>query len=65
MSVQTNYEAVHAQVASLNRQELKDRLLTFRGRLRLDFTETYLDTLTDDKLRHILMAVYLTEYGIT
>lgn len=65
MNVQTTYESINAQVASLNRQELKDRLLNFKGRLKLDFTETYLDGLSDDKLRHILMAVYLTEYGIS
>ncbi len=64
MTVHTSYESINAQVASMNRQELKERLLNFKGRLKLDFTESYLDGLPDEKLRHILMAVYLTEYGI-
>lgn len=65
MSVQITYENICSEVSSLTRQELKDRLLHFKGRLKLDFTEPYLDSLTDDKLRHILLAVYLTEYGVS
>lgn len=65
MSVKTTYESIQAQVASLSRRELKDRLLHFKGRLRLDFTEACLDSFSDDKLRHLLLAVYLTEYGIS
>jgi hypothetical protein len=65
MSVPTTYEDIHAQIASLNRQELKDRLLHYKGRLKLDFTEACLDSFPDEKLRHLLLAVYLTEYGIS
>ncbi len=65
MGVQITYESICSEVASLSRQELKDRLLHFKGRLKLDFTEPCLDSLSDDKLRHILLAVYLTEYGIS
>ncbi|MEJ5260326.1 MAG: hypothetical protein WHS88_09070 [Anaerohalosphaeraceae bacterium] len=65
MSVQITYESICSEVSSLSRQDLKDRLLNFKGRLKLDFTEPYLDSLSDDKLRHILLAVYLTEYGIS
>lgn len=63
MSFENDYEAISVQVASMSRCELKERLLHFQGRLKLDFTESYLEGQTDERLRHILMAVYLTEYG--
>jgi len=60
MASTRSYEQVASGVSSLTKSQLKRRLLNFKGRLRLDFTEKYLDSLTVDKLRHILAAALLT-----
>jgi len=60
MASTRSYEQVALGVSSLTKPQLKRRLLNFKGRLRLDFTEKYLDSLTVDKLRHILAAALLT-----
>lgn len=46
-------------IAALNRDELKRRIRTFRGRFKLDFTDDYLNNLTVDRLRHILLAALI------
>jgi hypothetical protein len=43
-------------IASLGRSELTRRIRNFRGRIKLDFTEDYLNNSSVDKLRHILMS---------
>ena len=45
-----------AEIASLGREELVKRLLSFQGDFRLDFTETFLALKSTDELRHILIA---------
>jgi hypothetical protein len=39
--------------------ELKRRIKNFRGRFKLDFTEAYLNRLSEDRLRHILLAALI------
>jgi hypothetical protein len=56
-----DFEKLCSEVAEMGRNEIKNRLLHFRGKLRIDFTETYLDNLTLDKLRHILLAALSVE----
>jgi hypothetical protein len=56
MSGEFGFEKLCSEVAGLSRNELKTRLLHFHGRLKMDFTEAYLDGLALDKLRHILLA---------
>jgi len=46
-------------IAALGRDELKRRIRTFRGRFKLDFTEDYLNALSVDRLRHILLAALI------
>ncbi len=53
-------EKLSVTIASLSKMEIKRRLLGFRGKPRLDFTEDYLDRLSIDKLRHILFAAMVT-----
>ncbi len=48
-----------AELAALNRHQLVPRLLDFPSPTQLDFTEDYLDHLTTDQLRHILLAAML------
>ena len=46
-------------IAVLGRDELKRRIRNFRGRFKLDFTEDYLNNLSVDRLRHILLAALI------
>ena len=50
------FEQTATSIASLNRNQLKRRIKTFKGRFKLDFTEEYLNKLTVDRLRHVLLA---------
>jgi hypothetical protein len=46
-------------VAALKRGELKRRIKNFKGRFKLDFSEDYLNSLSVDRLRHILLAALI------
>jgi hypothetical protein len=60
MASSRSFEQVAASINSLSKSQIKRRLLNFKGCFRLDFTETYLDGQTVEKLRHILLAALLT-----
>jgi len=47
-------------IAYLPKPELKNRIKNFNGPFKLDFSEEYLDKLSVDKLRHILLAALLS-----
>ncbi|MBN1806693.1 MAG: hypothetical protein JW837_15705 [Sedimentisphaerales bacterium] len=47
-------------ISSLSREELKRRIRNYRGRFKLDFTEDYLNKLSIERLRHILLAALIT-----
>lgn len=53
------FEQTATSIAALGRDELKRRIRSFRGRFRLDFTEDYLNALSVDRLRHILLAALI------
>ena len=58
--VSKNYfERVTTSIADLGSDELKTRIKNFKGRFRLDFTEDYLNNLSVDRLRHILLAALI------
>jgi hypothetical protein len=46
-------------VAALGRDELKKRIRNFQGRFKLDFTEDYLNKISVERLRHILLAALI------
>jgi hypothetical protein len=50
-----------ALVASLDRDELKALIREFHGSFKPDFTDDYLDTVTLDRLRHIVFAMLLID----
>lgn len=50
-------------IATLSREEVKRRIRSFQDRLKLDFTDDYLDAISLQCLRHILLAVVLTCKG--
>lgn len=56
MASKAYLEHTATSVAALGRAELKRRIRNFRGRFKLDFTDDYLNKLSVDRLRHILMA---------
>ena len=61
MDFDSVFENISSQVSSMSRDQIKEGILQFHGHFKLDFTEAYLDSLDDDKLRHILMAAFVTE----
>lgn len=46
-------------LATLKKNELKKRIKHFQGRFKLDFTDEYLNKLSADRLRHILLAALI------
>ncbi len=46
-------------VRSMDRDSLVDQLLTFKGRFPIDFTLTFLQRQSDDRLRHLFAALCL------
>ena len=55
------FEEASSSVSELDRSELKKRIKSFPGRFRMDFTDDYLDTASEDRLRHILLAAIVTQ----
>lgn len=56
-----SFDNMCCRIAKMNREECKHRIIHFHGRIKLDFTESYLDTLPEDRLRHILMAAVMVD----
>ena len=52
-------EKIAVKLAGLSRSQLRKQLLSMRTRFRMDFTAEYLDSLSKDQLRHILLAAHL------
>jgi len=59
MSARSYFEAEATSIADLGRNELKTKIRNFRGRFKLDFTDDYLNKLSVDRLRHILLAAVM------
>ena len=47
-------------IARMGKQELKREIRNFHGRFKLDFTDDYLEAASEDLLRHILFAAFLS-----
>ena len=56
---QRSFERSATSIAALNRVQLKNHIKNFRGRFKLDFTDAYLDAISLDRLRHILLAALI------
>jgi len=52
-------EQTAASIASMDKEELKAQIRNFKGRFKLDFTDSYLDNISVDRLRHILLAALI------
>ncbi len=59
MGSRENFEQTTTSIAALGRNELERRIKNFRGRFKLDFSEDYLNNLSVDRLRHILLAAII------
>jgi len=59
MHSRSYFERSATSIAALSRTQLKRRIKNFRGRFKLDFTDDYLDAVSLERLRHILMAALL------
>ena len=59
MSPEQNYEQAANTIAALNREQLTKRIRNFKGRFKLDFSDDYLNQLSVDRLRHVLLAVLI------
>jgi hypothetical protein len=46
-------------IGAMDRFSLIERMMHFRGRFPLDFTEDFLRRQTEDRLRHIFLALCL------
>jgi len=60
MAQRKHFEQAAASIAALGRSELKQRIRNFKGRFKLDFTDDYLEKLSLEKLRHILLAALMS-----
>ena len=54
-----NFEKTAVSIATLGKVELTEKIKTFKGRFKLDFTDDYLKQLSTDRLRHILLAAII------
>jgi len=59
MYSQRNFERSATSIAALSRAQIKNRIKNFRGRFKLDFTDDYLEAMSLDRLRHILLAALM------
>jgi hypothetical protein len=48
-------------VRSMERESLVDQLVHFKGRFPVDFTSDFLGRQSDDRLRHLFMALCLQQ----
>lgn len=54
------FERKAVSIATLDRDELKRQIKNFHGSFKLDFTDDFLDAVSLDRLRHILLAALIT-----
>ncbi len=60
MTPTNSFEEMSSSISSLSKPEVKRRLVILKSRLNLDFTDSYLESVGLDKLRHILFAAMVT-----
>jgi len=63
MAADWSFEQFATSIAQMDKTELKQRIKSFPGRFRLDFTEDYLNAAPADRLRHILLAAMFCTKG--
>jgi hypothetical protein len=61
MDTAQNFERLARSISALDRDNIERKIKNFKGRFKLDFTEEYIQSLTVDRLRHILFAAMTTK----
>ena len=61
MTSASRFEKLSSSVVSLSKSQLMKRIRKFKGGFKLDFTDSYLEKLSVDRLRHILLAAMITK----
>ena len=61
MNSREYFERTATTLAGMGREQLKKQIRGFKGRFKMDFTEDYLNRLSVDRLRHVLLAALITE----
>lgn len=59
MASREYFEQTATSIAALGREELKRRIKNFKGRFKFDFTEDYLNSISVERLRHILLSALI------
>ncbi|MFA5240421.1 MAG: hypothetical protein WC476_12040 [Phycisphaerae bacterium] len=59
MTPEKYFERTATSIASMGADELKTQIKNFKGRFKLDFTDSYLENISIDRLRHILLAALI------
>jgi hypothetical protein len=62
MGIEKNYEQLASTIAILGRSEIEERIRNFKGSFKFDFTDEYLNSLTVERLRHILFAALTAKF---
>jgi hypothetical protein len=60
MSADFSVEKMCSAIASMNKKEVIRRLVNFKGPIKMDYSSDYLESLSTDRLRHILFAAVVT-----
>ena len=60
MSAKFSFEKTCTKIASMKKREVIRQLLNFDGPLKMDYTCDYLEKQSTDRLRHILLAAFVT-----
>jgi hypothetical protein len=60
MSPAQKFEKASTKVFGMNKTQLKRHIKRFRGGFRMDFTDSYLNGQSTEKLRHILVGAMTT-----
>ncbi|MHC5090381.1 MAG: hypothetical protein ACYSOJ_01960 [Planctomycetota bacterium] len=60
MAAGFSFEKTCSKIASMGKREVIRRLLNFDGPIKMDFSADYLEKLSTDRLRHILLAAFVT-----
>lgn len=59
MTPKKYFEQAATSIAVLDREELQKRIKNFKGRFKLDFSDEYLNKMTVERLRHVLLAALI------
>ena len=63
MSPAQRFEKESSKIFKMNNAQLKQQIKRFRGSFKLDFSDSYLNNQSTDRLRHILIAAVTTRSG--